>query len=202
MDQIISSIEKHARPELLKTYKAHEIIYPASHPRYHKKNNYREAAVLVSIVDIDSQLNTILIKRTNRGAHANQMAFPGGAVEKQDLNLAETATREYFEEVGVNSMQVVAAMTPLYISVSNFMLYPYLGYSTHKNPSFRSQTSEVEDIIAIPLEYIKDMPLHETQVSAAGQNIQVKSFLYEEHIIWGATAMIMAEFQIICKKAF
>ena len=49
-----------------------------------------------------NNVSLLLTKRANyNGTHSGQISFPGGKVEKSDLNLKATALRETFEEVGI-----------------------------------------------------------------------------------------------------
>ncbi len=57
------------------------------------------------------------------------MPLPGGAYEPADRDLAATALRETWEEIGVpqDAVTLLGALTPLYVPVSNFVVYPYVG---------------------------------------------------------------------------
>ena len=92
----------------------------------------KQAAVLMLFYPKASQTHLALILRTSyNGVHSSQIAFPGGKVEDFDVDLRETALRETHEEIGVNPnhVNVIRAFTEVYIPPSNFMVYPYLGYS-------------------------------------------------------------------------
>ncbi len=202
MDRLVRAIREAATPEFLDETRAHEIIYPKPHPRYDPSLDYKQAAVLVSLIEQGDSICTTLIQRTAQGTHGGQIAFPGGALESQDEDLAATAVREFEEEVGVPDMQVIAALSPLYIPVSRYQLSPYVGYSPSADPTFVAQPSEVAAILSMELDELIDLPLIHRTMDVRGQEITVLGFEWEDYFIWGATAMILVEFQILCKKVF
>ena len=114
---------------------------------------HKSAGVLALLYPHEAQWHVALIVRPEYdGAHSGQIAFPGGAVEKEDTDLAATALRETHEEIGVapELVQVLRALTPLYIPVSNFMVYPFVG-TTAQRPTFTKDPKEVVEVLELPL---------------------------------------------------
>ncbi len=202
METIVHRLRELSTPESLKSLGAHQLIYPLPHPRYLEVHAYREAAILVSLIMLDGHWSTILIRRTPTGVHAGQIAFPGGAREVDDMDMTMTARREFGEEVGGPDVQIVSALSSLYIPVSDYMLYPYIGISTREDPVLIAQPNEVDEIIILPIETLIDLPITSRQITVGGQHTTVHGYEYGEYHIWGATAMVLCEFQILCKKAF
>ncbi len=188
--------------EILKKHQAHKLIYPSSHERYKNVSGYRESAVMVSLFYTNGVLNTLVIQRSPHGNHAGQIAFPGGAVEPEDSSLEDTAIREFREEVGAQIDSTISALTPIYIPVSNYRLTPYIGIIEDPNPSFSRQVSEVEKLISIPISEVMKMELVSKSVIVKKQKMNAKGYQYKDHFIWGASAMVMTEFQILCEIAF
>ena len=60
------------------------------------------AAVSILFEKDNSDFPIYMIKRADEGKHALEWAFPGGKMERSDLNLNHTATRETNEEIGAN----------------------------------------------------------------------------------------------------
>jgi 8-oxo-dGTP pyrophosphatase MutT (NUDIX family) len=111
--------------------------------------------------------------------------------------LAETATRETEEEIGVFSknIQLLGPLTPLYISVSNFHVFPFLGMLDYA-PDFKPQMSEVKEIIEIPVLDLLNPTFRKFSTIELHKNVvlnDVPCFYIREKIIWGATAMIISE---------
>ncbi|WP_293891107.1 CoA pyrophosphatase [Flavobacterium sp.] len=161
------------------------------------KVNPKKAAVMMLFYPKKMQTHLALILRASyNGVHSSQIAFPGGKVEMEDSDLQQTALRETHEEIGVhpNIINVIRAFTEVYIPPSNYMVYPFFGYS-HDELSFELQEDEVAGIVELPLKDFLDDAIIVTntmKTSYAG-SIEVPGFQIEEHFIWGATAMMLSE---------
>jgi 8-oxo-dGTP pyrophosphatase MutT (NUDIX family) len=164
----------------------------------------RASAVLCLLFPVAGELNVLLIKRmADKGAHSGQISFPGGRQDATDADLKATALREANEEVGIVSsdINILGALTPLYIPVSNFLVYPYVGYTPQK-PDYRLSVNEVAYVIELPLNTL----FHEarkTMVDVTSPAMpaiirNVKAYKIEDDtVIWGATAMILSELEVI-----
>ena len=174
-------------PKLRLKYSLEKI--KASHPK--------EAAVLALFYPDDNNLTRFLLtQRANyNGKHSAQISFPGGKIEEGDNSKMQTALREAEEEVGidVNSVSVFKEMTDVYIPPSNFLATPFLGFS-EKKPKFITN-HEVSKLIEIPLnellndDNIKEFPMQTLYMGKTN----VPCFYFDKHIVWGATAMMLAE---------
>ncbi len=160
----------------------------------------RLASVLVLFYPKDGQWHLVLIERNTDNAqdrHRGQIGFPGGKYENTDPDLRYTALREAHEEVGVHMehINIVGALTKLYIPVSNFLVHPFVGV-TDTCPIFIPQASEVQDIIEIPYHWFF-VPEHKVVDTLYLSNQltlhQVPQFQIAGRVIWGATAMILSE---------
>lgn len=129
--------------------------------------------------------------------HAGQIGFPGGKYEASDPDMMYTAMREAEEEVSIDlaRIDILGPLTPLYITVSKYLVHPYVAYAWEP-PILSRQESEVEEILEIPLsEFRSAHASQETKIELAkGITLNhVPCFFVNNHIIWGATAMIMNE---------
>lgn len=144
----------------------------------------------------------LILRKTYKGVHSNQVGFPGGRVENYDKNLKHTALRETEEEVGVPKaeVRVVKKLTKLYIPPSNFWVHPYVGL-IDKTPKLIPQESEVEKILEVDLEdFLDEKNLISQELSTSyAKNIQVPAFSLNGHIVWGATAMMLSELKDLLK---
>jgi 8-oxo-dGTP pyrophosphatase MutT (NUDIX family) len=138
----------------------------------------------------------LILRKTYKGVHSAQVSFPGGKHEDGDISLEKTALREAEEEVGVNNhtVSVLKELTEIYIPPSNFFVQPFLGI-TNATPNFVPQLDEVEAIIEVPLRHFMDdsVLVTKTLSTSYATNIQVPAFLLNDHVVWGATAMILSE---------
>lgn len=142
----------------------------------------------------------LILRKSYKGVHSNQVALPGGKVERQDGNLIETALRETEEEIGVKAttVEVIRPMTELYIPPSNYMVQPTLAKVDY-TPVFERQVSEVEKIIPVKLKDFmqpSNIKTGSIRTSYAGKR-QVMSYQLKGYTIWGATAMMLSELQVM-----
>ena len=157
----------------------------------------KKAAVMMLFYPKKSQAHLALILRTSyNGVHSSQIAFPGGKVEPEDFDLKQTALRETYEEIGVHptSINVVRAFTEVYIPPSNYMVYPFFGYSNDEL-NFELQEDEVAGLVELPLkEFLDDkIIVTNTMKTSYAGSIEVPGFQVGEHFVWGATAMMLSE---------
>ena len=191
-------------------YEAHALLVPPNRRAQLGNINFSEinpkkAAVLIHFYpDAEEEVNFVLIERnTYAGVHSGQISLPGGKPEPQDNDLWATALREAREEVGIFSSQVqfLRVLSKVFIPPSNFLVTPYLGYSMAR-PDFTPELSEVAHIIELPLS-----KLLENDVSTSDQAanfttpIEVPSYVFDQKIVWGATAMILSELKMIILNA-
>lgn len=160
----------------------------------------RPGAVLVLLYPRDGELYLPLTRRTDRVAtHKGQISLPGGAQEPEDASLWETALREANEEVAVDpaAVRYIGALSPLLIPASNFNVYPFVGH-IDEAPAFRPDPTEVAELIQLPLRGILEpsVKAHETW-TLRGRQVEVSFYRYQQHVVWGATAMILSEFEAL-----
>ncbi len=160
------------------------------------KLNSRKSAVLICLYPSSNSINVALMLRPSElGAHSNQVSFPGGKFEIKDQTLEATALREANEELGIDTKQVeiISALTPLYIPVSNYMVQPFLSYST-RQLSFK-KNAEVEEIIETDVSIFFDERIKGSGNFLSGNMNKIEAPYYnvQQHFIWGATAMMISE---------
>jgi 8-oxo-dGTP pyrophosphatase MutT (NUDIX family) len=163
----------------------------------------REAGVLVLFYpNIKNEMCFLLTKRASyNGTHSAQISFPGGKTEKADTSLQETALRETFEEVGVQplSVKIIRELTTVYIPPSNFLATPFIGFVDEK-PTF-ILNHEVEKEIEVLVSDLLDDANMSTVVldTSYMKKTDVPCFKINNHIIWGATGMMLSEIKELLK---
>lgn len=166
----------------------------------------RESAVMALLFPKNGEWYILAIRRAEDGrAHSGQIGFPGGRREPGDETLLETALRETFEEVGINRerIQLVGALSPVYVVVSNFRVFPFVGFIDAPEPLQLSER-EVQSVLEIPLRELlnPDAKTQEEVISPAFPDIRRKVNAYrigENQVIWGATAIMLAELELILR---
>ena len=147
----------------------------------------------------------ILIKRTsNMNSHKNQIAFPGGKVDITDKDYVFTAKRESFEELGIdmNKGKLLGQLTPVYIPVSNFDVYPFVFYHK-KNPQITPNKMEVKNYYKLKIKDLFKAEAIDTFTYKNENGIQIKNvpcFKIKQLTIWGATALIINELKALVLK--
>ncbi len=173
----------------------------APRPRFgwrpgHIPDEARHSGVLLLLFPVREVPHFVLTVRDRRlPQHAGQVSLPGGAVEG-DESPRETALREAREEIGVDprSVAILGRLSPLHVPVSGFVLHPLVG-TTDAAPALVSQQGEVEQILDVSLDRLSDPSiLRVEQRVHDGRKTEVPYFALEQHRVWGATAMVLAEF--------
>ncbi len=165
--------------------------------------NFKSSAVLILLFPHNSTIYSALIRRSAYdGKHGGQLSFPGGKVEPGDVSLENTAIRETGEEVGVrvNSTDILGKLSPLYIPISNFLVQPYIA-SLPTCPVWVKDNHEVAEVIEFPLSNLLDESLKDRRRITIGPNrfVDAPCYVLNNQVCWGATAMILAEFESLLR---
>jgi 8-oxo-dGTP pyrophosphatase MutT (NUDIX family) len=161
----------------------------------------RDAAVMIILFEkTRDDWHVLFIRRTalhDQDKHAGQIAFPGGKMDPTDRDLMYTALRETEEEVAIDlaSLDVLGQLTPLYITVSKFLVHPFVAYA-HVPPAHTRHEAEVEEVLELPLAAFRERGvLQEMRIRIHSGIIlnHVPAYEINGYTIWGATAMIMSE---------
>lgn len=165
----------------------------------------QDAAVLLLLYPSQS-IATVFIERRKHelDKHSGQISFPGGKVEKHDKSYSDCALREASEEIGVEPslVEVVGHLTPLYIPVSNFKVYPVVGVA-EQPLQFMAQADEVSKIITAPLSIFDKSSTRKKKDILIRSSFTLQGVPYfdvEGKVVWGATAMILNEFLAILQS--
>lgn len=163
----------------------------------------RESAVMILLYPSGQGLSFVLIKRqTYNGPHSGQVSLPGGKFEVADQTLDGTALRETYEEVGVEPGQVrlLGRLTELYIPASNMVVQPFVGFTSQK-PVFTPNLQEVEYIVEVPLtDLMAEANKSVRVISSHGRPITAPYYHLNNEMVWGATAMILSEFEELLRN--
>jgi 8-oxo-dGTP pyrophosphatase MutT (NUDIX family) len=138
----------------------------------------------------------LTVRNPELNYHSGQISLPGGGWEVGDESLRATALREAEEEIGVaaDELEILGPLTPLYIAPSNNVLHPFVGYA-HQRPTFDPDPAEVAELLEVPLALLLDpVTRREEDWIWRGAELHVPFYAVGEHKVWGATAIVLAEF--------
>lgn len=138
----------------------------------------------------------VLTVRADALRHGGQVSLPGGVVDSGET-FEQAALREAREEVALDTdaVRVIGALTPLDIPVSGFRLYPILA-ATDTRPALTPSDGEVARILEVAIdELLNPASFMRTRRDRGGLGLSsVPGFHVAGVEIWGATAMVLAEF--------
>ncbi len=165
----------------------------------------KKSAVLILLFPVKDKIHTLLIQRpVYDGVHSGQVAFPGGKFEENDIDLKQTALRETFEEIGISSeaIEIIGQLSDIYIKPSNFLVSPFIGYLRQK-PDFIIDSHEVQKIITVDLFSLNDPKIRSEKVitRSSGHKIKAPYYEVEDLTVWGATAMIISELNVVTDES-
>ena len=164
-------------------------------PEGFEAGRIRHAAALVLLFPVDTRAHVVLTVRSDAlGRHGGQVSLPGGVAEHGET-FEQAALREAHEEValGLANVRVLGLLTPIDIPVSGFRLHPVVAV-VHERPTLKP-SDEVARILEVPLAELFDPATRvTTRHLREGQEIAVPAFRFADAEIWGATAMVLAEF--------
>ena len=158
----------------------------------------RESAVLALLYPRAGSLHTLLMLRPEYdGVHSGQVAFPGGRREEQDGTLQDTALREFAEETGAptGGFAVLGELSRIYIPPSRSLVTPFVAFAEALPPT-APDPREVAALIETPLDELLRpdvVQVRRQYIQVLGRDAEIPYFDLQGQVVWGATAMMLAE---------
>lgn len=161
------------------------------------------AAVLVPIVQRQPSPSLLLtVRASHLRHHAGQISFPGGRIEAQDADVVAAALRETAEELGIPASFIEPlGFLPDRAVRTGFRVTPVVALL---RPQFTLEldSTEVAEAFEVPLAFaMAAVNYRARRRKLRDIEVEVWELPYGEHVIWGATARILAQLRDLLDEA-
>ena len=134
----------------------------------------------------------LLVERAHTmRSHPGQIAFPGGGVDPEDTDLADTALREAYEECGVlrADVEVLGCLPPAHVAVSGFDVTTVVGWWRTPRAVAPGDPAEVATVLRVP---VADLVAPANRATARHPlGYRGPAFTVADHLVWGLTAHLL-----------
>ncbi len=173
--------------------KIHSSIVSAAHPLAPDPAQFKPTSVMALFL-FSREPSLLFIQKTDREGYAwrNQMAFPGGHVDKTDASARQAAFRELYEETGIMSdnVQYIGSLGH-FQTVKHRDIQAFTGIWNQKD-EIVFETEEISRVLEIPFETLRQTHLEK---GFAGRKprpgIKELTYPYKDVVVWGVTAQIV-----------
>ena len=154
----------------------------------------RLAAVLAPVVESPGPSLIFTVRSDALSRHPGEVSFPGGLVDEGE-SLADAARREAFEEIGLDPTlpRLVGALPAVHTYVSAILVVPFVGL-LGSPPDLFAAEAEIKEIIRVDLARLA--AVEEPMELPRADDTPWKGWAYpvDDHMIWGATALMVHSF--------
>ena len=160
------------------------------------RQRMRDAAILVPLVrGADSALRLVLVRRTEGGPHAGQIAFPGGSRDRSDRTTRDTAVREACEEIGLapEAIEILERLPVVEVRVSGFRVTPYLARITPPRHWSRDER-EIAEVLEVRVGDLLHPDAHGESLErlpALREPQRIAYYRVGSYRLWGASYRIL-----------
>jgi 8-oxo-dGTP pyrophosphatase MutT (NUDIX family) len=173
-------------------------------------------AVLLPLVTINNETHVLFeVRALSLRRQPGEICFPGGRMDKSDIDERHCAIRETTEELGIVESEI-EGIIPLDIlhTPNGNLVYPFAGRIADME-RIKPNTSEVGEIFTVPLSFLlaTKPEIHRVHLIvqpedgfpydliSGGENYQwqrrnMEQYFYQYNgkVIWGMTARILSHF--------
>ncbi len=161
-----------------------------------ENGSLRPAGVLLIVYPKDGEYCVLLNKRTEMVEHhKGEISFPGGSMDREDESILHTALRETHEEMGIlpEDVRILGQLDDM-PTISNFLINTFVGTIPYPY-DFVPSKHEVAEVIEVPINHVRSQRNWRDETRVKNGELETSpSFVYEGHVIFGATARVLANF--------
>lgn len=156
---------------------------------------YDSTCVFLLLFNKYREVNILAIQKTDNEGYPwrNQVALPGGHVEKKDISFVEAAYRELEEELNIRKNQVELIGPLGHFQTINYKDIKVFTGIWKKRTNIRFDPAEISRVLEIPLK-----TLIRTHIDSEyyGRVPDIHELIYplDDVKIWGVTARILHHF--------
>ncbi|MGE8206469.1 NUDIX hydrolase [Heyndrickxia sp. NPDC080065] len=186
------------------------------------EEKFKKYAVFLPLIKKEEDYHILFeIRAYHMRRQPGEICFPGGKIDKSDIDPKYTAYRETFEELGIQQNDITHIF-PLDYMMNSFgtMIYPFAGIIKNEE-RILPNPAEVAKVFTVPLSFFKNtepecykinfkvepeknFPFHSI-TGGENYNWQIRHmdeyfYYYKDYTIWGLTAYILKNFIEIIKK--
>lgn len=171
--------------------KINSAIVSADHPPAPDPARFTPTTVMALFL-FSREPALLFIRKADREGYTwrNQMAFPGGHVDKTDASTRQAAFRELYEETGIvsDNVQYIGSLGH-FQTVKNRDIHAFTGVWNQKD-DIVFDTGEISRVFEIPFETL--WQTHRKKGYAGHRpDVMELTYPYKDVVIWGVTAKIV-----------
>jgi 8-oxo-dGTP pyrophosphatase MutT (NUDIX family) len=158
-------------------------------------NGHKPAAVLIPIQERQDGDYLVLTKRADHlRTHKGQIAFPGGRVDADDLDIFQTALRESQEEIGIdpNCVRILGRLDE-FTAGYGLVVTPVIGVIPAAC-DFRIDPAETSAVASVPIAALMQRSNFTVDAGLSPGGHPSYHFRVNGWDIWGVTARIIVQF--------
>ena len=171
--------------------KINSAIVSASHPPAPDPEQFKPTTVMALFL-FCREPALLFIQKADREGYAwrNQMAFPGGHVDKTDASARQAVFRELCEETGIvsDNVQYIGSLGH-FQTLKNRDIQAFTGIWNQKD-EINFDTEEISRVFEIPFETLWQTHL-EKGYAGRRPGVMELTYPYKDVVIWGVTAQIV-----------
>lgn len=183
--------------------------------------DFSKYAILLPLIEKNGEIHILFeVRSHDLRNQPGDICFPGGRIDLEDQTEEDTAIRETIEELGIKREEI-SDIFPLDYIVSPFGMIVYTFAGTIDSAArFTPNPPEVDHIFTVPLSFFlnKEPKVYRVNFDiqpeesfpfdliAGGENYNWRTrqadeyfYIYEDKVIWGLTAKILAHFMEIIR---